>query len=110
LRALAVALDEAGIPYAVCGALALAIHGAPRATAGIDILARPTDLERIRDLARDLGFRFEALPIDFAAGISLRRFTKLVGPRPLPLHVLLVDDALEDLFAQRLMELDHGPG
>ena len=44
------AFDAANIDYAICGALALAAHGFPRATKDIDLLARPEDAERIREL------------------------------------------------------------
>ena len=40
--ALTRARDSAGVDYALCGALALAIHGAPRATKDIDLIARET--------------------------------------------------------------------
>lgn len=40
------ALDENKIEYAVCGGLALTIHGFPRATFEIDILIRPESLEK----------------------------------------------------------------
>ncbi len=37
LLALARALDAAGLEYALCGGLALAVYGAPRATRDIDL-------------------------------------------------------------------------
>ncbi|MBX3228797.1 MAG: hypothetical protein KIT84_39710 [Labilithrix sp.] len=45
LRALTAALDAAGVDYALCGAVALAIHGVPRATKDIDVLVREEDLD-----------------------------------------------------------------
>ena len=33
-------MDEAGVDYALCGGLAVAAHGAPRATRDIDLLGR----------------------------------------------------------------------
>ena len=38
LRALLATLDEQGLEYALVGALALAVHGAPRATTDIDLI------------------------------------------------------------------------
>jgi hypothetical protein len=38
--ALAAALEAAALDYAICGGVALAIHGAPRATMDIDLMAR----------------------------------------------------------------------
>jgi hypothetical protein len=103
LERLVEALDAEGIEYALCGALALAVHGAPRATRDIDILARPEDLGRLRGVAARCGFTFEALPMTFPlTGIAMRRFTKLVDARPFPLDILLVNDALRPLLEQRL--------
>lgn len=81
--------DDAGIEYALCGALALAAHGAPRPTNDIDVIARKEDASRIRDVARRTGFVFEALPMEFAgSGIEVQRFSKLIDGRPLMLDVL----------------------
>ena len=52
LKDLAIALDASVVDYALCGGVALAIHGVPRATQDIDLLVRPEDLSRLRDVAR----------------------------------------------------------
>ena len=52
---------------ALCGAVALAIHGAPRGTKDIDVLLREDDLPRLRDVARKQGFDIEALPMTFSS-------------------------------------------
>jgi hypothetical protein len=44
IKNLTAALDAAGVDYALCGGVALAIHGVPRATQDIDLLVRPEDL------------------------------------------------------------------
>ena len=77
LQALAAKLHAEQIPYALCGALALAVHGYPRATLGIDLLALAGSSERIRDCARTLGFTLEAAPTDLAGGaVRIARFPK----------------------------------
>jgi hypothetical protein len=48
LRDLARRLDEAGIPYAVLGAIALGQHGMPRMTLDIDILLTPRGLAQFK--------------------------------------------------------------
>jgi len=58
------------VDYALCGGVALAIHGVPRATQDIDLLVRPEDLSRLREVARMCGFVFESFPMDFASGIT----------------------------------------
>lgn len=51
------ALEEAGIEYAVVGAFAVAIWGAPRATTDIDLLLTPAIRAVERDLVRHLPLR-----------------------------------------------------
>ncbi len=38
LRNIIARVDAAGLPYALCGGLAMAVHGNPRATVDIDLL------------------------------------------------------------------------
>ncbi|CAN5807547.1 hypothetical protein BH11MYX3_BH11MYX3_44990 [soil metagenome] len=95
--------DEANIEYALCGALALAVHGAPRATKDIDLIARKEDLDQIRSVVRSIGFVFEALPMTFSgSGIEVLRFTKLVEGRPLMLDVLWMSPKLQPIWEDRL--------
>ena len=100
--ALVRALDEANIEYALCGALALAVYGAPRATKDIDLIAQKSDADRIRDVAKRAGFVFEALPMEFAgSGIEVQRYTKLVEGRPLMLDVLWLNPKLQAIWDDR---------
>lgn len=55
------ALDASGVQYAVCGALALAIHGLPRATKDIDVLVLADALGDLRIAVRNCGYTIEAL-------------------------------------------------
>ena len=48
LRAVLSALDQARVDYALIGALAVAVWGAPRATKDIDLLVRREDLPHAR--------------------------------------------------------------
>jgi hypothetical protein len=45
---LAAALDEARVPYAIAGALAVSMHGHPRTTSDVDVLLTPDGLERFK--------------------------------------------------------------
>lgn len=56
----------------------------------------------MREIAREHGFLFDALPMTFPDGVTVRRLTKLVGARPLMLDILSVPPALEALFDARL--------
>lgn len=103
LVALLSAFDRSNVEYALCGALALAVHGAPRATKDIDLIARKEDLETIRELVRTLGYVFEALPMELSgSGIEVQRFTKLVDGRPLMLDLLWLNPKLERIWNDRI--------
>jgi len=102
LLGLAAALDAAGLGYALCGGLALAVYGVPRATRDIDLLVAAGDVAAITALARERGFRFAALPIRFAAGVTVHRVTKLVGVHPLMLDLLVLPDGLNEIYDTRV--------
>ncbi len=79
LRALVAKLHADEIPYALCGALALAVHGYPRATLDIDLLALGGSAERILRCGRELGFTLEAAPMRLAGGtVHIRRLSKTI--------------------------------
>jgi nucleotidyltransferase AbiEii toxin of type IV toxin-antitoxin system len=102
LTQLIAAFDAAGVEYAVCGALALAIHGIPRATKDIDVLVPSASLDRLREAARSCGYTIEALPMTFStSGITVHRFTKLLGPRHVMLDALIADGPLANVWSSR---------
>jgi hypothetical protein len=110
LKNLTDGLAAGQVDYALCGGVALAIHGVPRATQDIDLLVRPEDLERLRQVVRGCGFTLESLPMDFASGITIHRFTKLVDEQPLMLDALLVGAPLACAWADRqTAEMEGGP-
>ncbi len=105
LTHLAATFDEVEIEYAVVGALALALHGVPRATTDIDLLIRPEVAGAAVDLAKSRGFLIEALPIRFSDGMEIRRLSKIEEADPhetLTLDLLLVDRNLEEVWNSRL--------
>ena len=112
LRVLVSALEEREIGYALVGALALAMHGAPRATTDIDVLVRPEDVDRVVEQTKAQGFRFEALPIRFSDGMEVRRVTKIEAEDPfetLTIDLLLVNENLESVWeSRRRLEADFG--
>lgn len=114
LHAVARALDRAGIDYAVCGGIAVTIHGATRTTKDIDVLVLPADVPRVLDAVRPLGFEFAALPMTFDEGTSrerqVRRVSKLEGGVHLILDLILADGAFRGSLADRIIiELPEGP-
>lgn len=96
------ALEHARLDYALCGALALAVHGAPRATKDIDLIVRREDSARLREIVKACGYTFEALPMVFAgSGIEVQRFTKLIEGRPLMLDILWFEETLQAIWDDR---------
>lgn len=97
------ALDEAVVDYALIGALAVAVWGAPRATKDIDLLVRAEDLERARNAVRHRGFTLEALPLEFKDGTTVHRVSKIDPNGDLmTLDLMIVDQNLEAAWASRL--------
>ncbi|MCB9692993.1 MAG: nucleotidyltransferase [Alphaproteobacteria bacterium] len=96
-------LHEAGVEYALCGGLALAVHGAPRATTDIDLLMREDDVPTVLSLVEPLGYRFRANPMRFPDGMRIQRVTRIAGREAITLDLLLVDDAgaTAEAFASR---------
>jgi len=111
LDALTKSLDAADVPYAVCGALALAIHGHPRATKDIDLVIDPAQLDLTRAVARTHGFTLEALPMTFSgSGITVHRLSRVTGGQLLTLDLIAGDGPLAAVWATRERhETSRGP-
>ena len=99
------ALEEHGIDYAVCGGLAMAVHGLPRATVDIDLLILDESLEEAKAVVRSLGYTIEAQPMTFHKGaIEIRRLSK-IDPSDgdlLMVDFLLVTPAVEAAWNNRI--------
>ncbi|HEV7488004.1 MAG TPA: nucleotidyl transferase AbiEii/AbiGii toxin family protein [Thermoanaerobaculia bacterium] len=106
------ALAEHSIEYAVCGGMAMAIHGLPRATVDIDLLIRAEAEERIYAAVEPLGFRIRANPMHFDQGkMEIRRISKIDSTGDtLMLDLLLVTPAFENVWHERTrIESEFGP-
>lgn len=101
-KALVLALDTKGIEHAVVGALAVAIHGAPRATTDIDLLIEPASLPSALEAAAAAGFTLAALPMKFRDGTEVQRVTKIAAGEMLTLDYLLVNESLAPVWASRI--------
>ncbi|MBI3415168.1 MAG: hypothetical protein HY043_07580 [Verrucomicrobia bacterium] len=93
LMGLCVALAARKIGYAVCGGLALAVHGFPRATKDIDLLVEESSLREVCEVARTCGFTLRGADLEFKSG---QRMARLIKPLPpgedfLMLDLLLVE-------------------
>ena len=97
------ALNRTGVPYALCGGLAMAVHGTPRATKDIDVLiADETYLVAIDAALRDEGWITTSDPIDFPNGFRLHRRMRFIDSRALILDLLFAPPG-EDLLSGRFL-------
>ena len=104
LQAIIGALDKRKIDYALCGGLAMAVYGAPRATIDIDLLVLPENLQDIRSLVAELGYNLDALPMNFEGGaIQIHRISKLDEKAGdlLSLDLILVTPKLSEVWENR---------
>lgn len=95
------ALHDAELDYAVCGGLAVAIHGAPRATKDIDLLVQEDDVSRVLEVLRPLGYRFKASPMRFPDGMRIQRVSKVEDGELMTVDLLLVGDESESAWRSR---------
>jgi hypothetical protein len=78
LRRLVAVLDEQEVDYALCGGMAMGVHGRARATIDIDLLILSDSLEKIYALARTLGYNIRGKEMSFAGGaVEIRRVSKI---------------------------------
>ncbi len=94
------ALDENEIEYAVCGGLALTIHGFPRATFDIEVLIRAESLEKAYKIAAEYGYDVRGLDVSFKErAVEIRRVSKIDDEgEVLSLDLLLVTPRVEDVW------------
>ncbi len=112
-RCLMKSLRESKVDYALCGGFALSVYGIVRATEDLDILVPIESLDLLRSMLREIGFRRENPPMEFAGGrVRISRFLKLAKPAEdfVILDVLHVTPALEEFWRSRTeVETEIGP-
>lgn len=104
LSAIVDRFDERHIEYALCGGLAMAAWGFPRATIDIDLVIAPESLASAETVAESLGYSVRALPMTFSSGaIVIHRISKFdpEGGDVLMLDLMLVTPAIEDVWQGR---------
>ena len=106
------ALERDGISYAVCGGLAVTIHGHVRATRDIDLLCPLDMLQPLLDSLERVGFTMRAGPIPFGVGTPARRelyrASRIVDGEVFTVDVLLVTPVLADAWEGRERIEWHG--
>lgn len=99
------ALNQADVPYALCGGMAVALHGYPRLTRDIDLLIRPQELEAAKTALSTAGFSIPGGLIPFDTGRpherKLFRLSKRIGEDLLTIDLLLLPPFLKDVWEGR---------
>lgn len=105
LRKLVAGLDEHKIDYALCGGMAMGVHGRARATIDIDLLILSDSLDEVLAIAKSLDYNIRGKDLSFADGaIEIRRVSK-IDPEDgelLSLDFLLVTPAILAVWKSRL--------
>ncbi len=113
LHSIAAAFLRAGVDYAVCGGVAVTIHGATRSTKDIDFLIEPAALADALEAIRPLGYVFLALPMIFDGGTdrerNVQRVSKVVQGEHLVVDLLLAEASFKDFMSDSL-EVDLPEG
>ncbi len=106
LLALSKVLERDHVPYAVCGGLAVTIHGRPRLTIDIDIVVPKPVMDQAIELAASVGFDMQEgwvyLPKNDLGINRLFRLTKVEGGEFITLDLLEADSDAIRLFADRV--------
>jgi len=102
MKAMLAELERDGVPYALCGALALAVHGVPRHTSDIDLLVEPAGVQAAIVAARRRGFVFGAAPMRFSDGVEVHRWSKIVDREVLTLDLLVVSPTYQAVWDGRV--------
>lgn len=108
------ALHRGNVPYALCGGMAVVLHGHPRLTRDIDLLIRRPDLAAAETALAKAGFTIPGGVIPFGRGgpheRELVRFSKRVGDDLLTVDLLLLPGFLREVWESReTYDLDGAP-
>ena len=105
-------LEEENIDYAVCGGMAMAIHGFLRATVDIDIILLQENIKKTKDAFKAHGYIFESNPMIFGNGDTIiHRITKVDSDSEdfLVLDILEVTTSMREIWKnRRQIESDFG--
>ena len=105
LRAVVAALEKQEIDYALCGGMAMAVHGRLRATIDIDLLILSAAQDDVLAIAKSLGYNVRGKDLSFADGaIEIRRVSK-IDPNDgelLSLDLLLVTPGINEMWESRV--------
>jgi hypothetical protein len=97
-------LAERDVEYALCGGLAMAVYGVPRATVDIDLLVPEESLAAASAVGASCGFDVPAQVMRLAGGaVEIHRLAKIDPDSgdTIPLDLVVVTPELEDVWQGR---------
>ncbi len=98
-------LNNSSVAYALCGGMAVVLHGYPRLTRDIDLLIRPEDLSAAREALEAIGFTISAGLLIFDTGTpherQVFRISKATGSEILTVDLLLLPSFLHEVWKTR---------
>ena len=98
-------LERHQVKYAICGGIAVIIHGYPRLTKDIDIMVLSEDREKVEESVREAGFSLTSGVIPFDVGKETERrvfrVTKVDGENFLTLDFIMVSPFLKKVWQTR---------
>ena len=107
MRALIAALNTQSVPYALCGGLALGVHGFPRATQDIDLLVPEHERERLQEVAKTVGYWIPSGRMPFKPktpqAMEIWRVSKAIGSQLISLDMIVVTPCLESVWKSRVV-------
>ena len=97
-------LNEAEIKYAVCGGMAMAIHGFMRTNLYIEFLVSPEASCKFETIAIKLGYEIDLTPSRYLKStFGFTRYSKVDqgAGEPIGIHVYLVTEELSETWNER---------
>jgi len=104
LKGLVNELNLHEIEYALCGGLAMGVHGSTRATVDIDLLILSESLDDVIEIAKGQGYSLRGKEMTFAHGaIEIRRISKIdpASGDLIPLDLILVSPEIRHAWNTR---------
>ena len=104
-RQVVTALNEEKIEYAICGGIAMAIHGFLRTTVDIDIVILQENIQITKQVLHKYGYSIESNLMNFSnSDTIIHRITKLdpVSEDFLVLDILEVTNSMKEIWDNRI--------
>jgi hypothetical protein len=107
LESIVETLERNKVPFAVCGGIAVTLHGHVRATKDIDLLVPEEEVARAKAAIGLAGYSLPALPMTFDAGAeqerTVHRVSKIVGEESMTVDLIVLGTPMRSVWESRLV-------